>query len=499
MDVANLQQSDLNHVLFENISKAGLVNMTRAREPDVVEQMLHLRDRGEHPSLISTTSVLRPGHFAQPQQQQQHRSPQQSPPYQYHAQAASPAAASPGPATPPRETPRETPQYQLQQPLPQFRLTPRDSPKRVTPPAHSPTPVYAQPPMRMTYNLTPSAFEMPPSAATPPPRAPSPASSYGQAAHAPIPAPSYISQPHRPFAPTPSGPSRFAAMTQQHMQQLATPAVTSAAMYGAASALPPLPPARRSSKLSAVESSVTHQGHHRRRRHERAARSRSRSSSTRRSSRDRRRRKGGRAYRYELTTALKDLNIAFNEEEDSTSDLEFILDRTLSRREKQKKVDSARKGVGIGTFVIEQILVKLLPSFNLSGWSSSVMEELSSDTHSDTLEQAYRKAFKGSGPSNVWFSLAVIIVTTAIAQRSKNNEGGTGAGGRPRTSGGGFNPMDLLGSFMKLGGSGGGNNKARPAANAVAVAPPVATSAAAAAAAQTAAASRRRRMAPAEI
>ena len=487
-----LRQEHLNHVLFEGISNATLVNMTKSRDDAVVEQMLRLREQGDHPSLISTTSRFQHGHGGtSPRSEILRRS---SPTTSAAPQYPPPRPRMPSPA----------------QPSPSMWNEPEEAQRMLTPPQSAQS--FPRVPLRQSGPpvLTPSAFDMPPSVI----QNMSPGGftdMYGAALGRVSPAGSLRSQRLAASAPASvvqspiqsrfaAQPSKFAELTRQHMDRLNAPvpapyiAPAAAANTGIVSVAPPPPKhreyyqRRRSSRLSAVESSVTHQRESRRQR----SRSRSRSSSA----HERRKtshRKGGRAYRYELTLELKNLKVPFNEEEDSTSDLEFILDRTLSVREKQKRVDNIRKGVGFVTFFLEKVLVKVFPSLRLDGWSASLMEELASDTHEDTLEQVYRKTFR-HGPSNVWLSLAIIVLGTAAKQGKANASAASAAPGASRASGGGFNMIDIVTGFL---GMGGGAKKKAAASNAAA---PTPKAAAVAATAQTAAAaSRRKRMAPAEI
>ena len=473
-----LRQEHLNHVLFEGISDGALVNMTKHRDEAVVEQMLRLREQGEHPSLISTTSKAMQGSTflrAPPPQRPRSRVSEVESPYSQ--------------AVPVRRS--------------QFtddnddRVTPTRPPQR--------SPVFTPPPVprmqRGPVPLTPSAFDMPPAVSVSPAapqfgfdtggfRASSASSSSLRSQR--------IGNASVLSSPSPAAharqPSKFAELTRQHMEKLAQPAIAAAAI--GAPVVAQLPPRRRSSRLSAVESSVTHQRERRRvddAAFRRRRRSVSSSASSKSKSRHKSRHRGGRAYRYELTLALKDLKVPFNEAEDSTSDLEFILDRTLSVREKQKRVDNIRKGVGFATFVLEKILAKMLPSLHLDGWSQSLMEELASDTHEDTLEQVYRKTFR-HGPSNVWLSLAIIVLGTAVAQGKKNSTAATSTGGRTN---GGFNPMDFITGLLGFGG--GAKKKAAPSTPAPSVAAAKSGNTVTAGVAAAAAASRRKRMAPAEI
>ena len=453
-----LRQEHLNHAFFEGISAAPMVNMTKARDMDVVEQMLRRRERGEHPSLISTTSRLpTSGGYGASTPTPSPPPPRIHTPAQQHSQLSiDPTQQDSASYTSPLRMQRQPSVHTMwddggqrtraspqQQPTPSafVAASPPPPPRQYTP---SPSVQPRQPSAAYGgggYTPGPSAFDMPRSVA------PSPAGSLRSQRLAAERAAGSVAQRRSPASassPSLARPSKFAELTQQHMDKLSAPAVAPVAAAAAGGyfggAMVHAAP-RRSSRLSAVESSVTHQhaaaaADRRRHRHHYHRRERS-SSSSRSLSSDRRarNRKGSRAHRYDVTLALKELKVPFNETEDSLSDLEYILDRTLSAREKKKRIENARSSVNIVTSLLEMGVLQVFPSLKLKGWSNRLTTDLKSEAHEDTLAQLHTKIFgNGHGRGSIWISLVLILLGSAIAQAEANkaaggNGGSTGGGG----------------------------------------------------------------------
>jgi hypothetical protein len=215
-------------------------------------------------------------------------------------------------------------------------------------------------------------------------------------------------------------------------------------------------PRRQSSRDSAIESSVSHP---------------SRRGNKYRGSYQEREEEEERQSRHEIIMELDKNEIAFDEEE-PTWKLRHKLERVTANRMAVAKVKFIRMGIQLGSTAVEQVVCRIFPRLPLKGWAEGLNKDMATGNYDTALEQVYRKIFRKGGMPSAWGILIMVIFGSAllhvIGMRGSGGAAGEEGAAGPVTQFNGV--LGMLGPLMSgLGGGfggGGGNAAPRPTAKA---------------------------------
>ena len=251
-----------------------------------------------------------------------------------------------------------------------------------------------------------------------------------------------------------SGPSPFMKVVQQQLAELTEPpkpvhipaAVSKpASVVSARSRVSTKHRPRAGSPESAIESSVSHPS----RRHFKGASYKERLDADERET------------RHEIILELDKYEIPF-EGDEPTWQLRHKLERVLANRQTVAKVKFIRMGIQLGSTVVELVIVKIFPRLKLKGWAEGLAKDLNTGNYDGMLEQVYRKVCRKGGMPNVWFMLAMLVLGSAVLHCiGFKGSAEEGAGGPVTAFNGGLGGMmGMLGSVFS--GLGGGSSAAKP-------------------------------------
>jgi hypothetical protein len=166
--------------------------------------------------------------------------------------------------------------------------------------------------------------------------------------------------------------------------------------------------------------------------------------------------------RHEIILELDKYEIPF-EGDEPTWQLRHKLERVLANRQTVAKVKFIRMGIQLGSTIVELIIVKIFPRLKLKGWAEGLAKDLSTGNYDGMLEQVYRKVWRKGGMPNVWLMLAMLVLGSAVLHCiGFKGSAEEGAGGPVTAFNGGLGGMmGMLGSVFA--GLGGGSTSTKPA------------------------------------
>ena len=278
------------------------------------------------------------------------------------------------------------------------------------------------------------------------------------------------------YAKPSSKPSPFALVMQRQLAELNAPPKSpslppllppqraNSSSVAASNASAHRAPPRVASRDSAIESSVSHPS---RRGNNTGGRYSDRKNNA---SHREREEEEERQTRHELIMELDKCEITFSEE-DPTWKLKHMLERVMANRMSVAKVKFIRLGIQIGSTLVETLVMQFLPRLRLRGWAEGLNKDMATGNYDIALEQVYRKLFRKGGMPSPWIILITVIFGSAVLHVI----GMRGSGGTAEEGGSGpvtqfsnlfamFGPM-VAGLTGSLGG-GGAAATPRPTARA---------------------------------